>query len=155
MVNCRSDVAFGSFLLNMPPYYIDDMQVYHAPAHQINRQPQLMQPGSMASNTRYDEKIVELRGRIVGLTNTGRATMVRRLDRLQMALSSGPAALKVGYADERYYKDAIIIDSADANWSDQAPNQIDWTARFLAADPFLYAAAESIDAPGLTVLTLT
>lgn len=154
MTNCRNDIAFGSFVLNQRPFIVDAINTYSAPNLAVARLPRLTRPGAIISQSRYEEKLVEVSGRIVA-AGAGRETMVRRSDLLKRELQSGRRDLSVGYTDGRVYLNAQIAGTVELEWNELDQNEILWTAPFLCPDPLLADPEVTVtsDVSELTLVT--
>lgn len=142
------DVSFGSFLMNTGSYTVTrDLPIQASGPEQL-RQPFAVREGSAVVQTRSGERVIQVNGSVAG---ADAATMQANRDALVLALGNGQQNLKVGYADERYYKARLMGEVTQSRLG--GPLLWFYAATFLLADPFAYAASASQSAPGLVALT--
>lgn len=133
-MTCVGDVAFGSYLLNLEPFHLDDIDTYNAPEMVWATLPRLVRPGVGVSGLQISPKLVTLQGRIVAARRS-RDTMVKHTDLMKRALENVVADLKVGYTDNRVYLNARLNGTLTLAWPSGVEPVITWSAPFLCPDP--------------------
>lgn len=138
------DVSFGSFNMNDGGSYIvtRDLPIGVA-GPDILRAPFAVREGSANMQRRQAERSIDINGSVSG---AGAATMQANRDALVLALGNGEQALKLGYADERYYMASLMGEVKQQRLG--GPLIWFYTATFQLSDPYAYAASASILAPG-------
>lgn len=139
--NCQYDVAFKGYQLNRPPFVVDNLRTYSAPPSLVSRLRRVTRPGSLVSRQQFDEKVVEITGRIVA-AGRNRETLIMHTDIMKRSLENGRGNLLVGYPDARYYQQAQIVDEIKINWLEESSQVVNWTAQFLCSDPLLLSAID-------------
>lgn len=135
-LTCRGDIAFGTYLLNLEPFHVDDLQVYDAPEVVWANLPRLVRPGVGVSGQQLgpNGKVVTIQGRIVAQRRS-RSTMVMHTDLMKRALVNLISDLKTGYTDNRVYLNARLSGMLALAWPEDSTPVIRWTAAFLCPDP--------------------
>lgn len=137
VTDCREDIAYGSYIINRPPFFVDSINVYSAPNLAVSRLARLTRPGSIISQSRIEEKIVELTGRIVP-EKRSRQTILTHIDRFKTALlNTELPILSVGYPDGRSYRGVQVVGEIEVAWEEASYNSIPWTVQFLCPNPLL------------------
>lgn len=141
MLSCgRAEISYGGFRLDKYPYVVDSIGVYSAASFQVERKT-LLTAGAAVVDSRYEEKIIPISGRIVSM-GKNKLQMERALDVLHRTMAQPIKELKVGFEDLRYYKDTRIEGTVTAEWEESRKEYIDWSVNVLAHDPFAYSVED-------------
>lgn len=129
------DFAFGATVLSTSPYSVVDLDIAGPPA-QLLTLPLAVREGSLVSHQRHGARVITLTGKVAAASKSALETAY---DSLLKALNSGEQNLKIGREDERYFRARLTEEVwVEGRWL----RLLTYRARFLAADPFAYAAAE-------------